>query len=390
MATVTQRHATSDYRSARPVVTFQQARSLAAARGTPLLAISRRAVRSNYQALCDALPGVEFFYAAKANPDPAILQTLQEVGGSVDVCTHCEMLWALDAGFTPERMIHTHPCKTPRDVTACYADGMRWFTFDNASELPKLVDAAPDARLLLRLAAPGRSSVINLSAKFGAEPDEALGLMRKARRMGLSVGGLSFHVGSQCLVPEDFVPALTAARRVWDEATRAGFDLEVLDIGGGLPSPYRHAVLTFEAYCRPLAAALDDLFGDLPVRVIAEPGRSICADAVTLITAVIGKSVRQDVPWYFLDDGIYGSFSGKSFDHADFPLLVERMHERRRFPCVVAGPTCDSGDVISTDQQLPRLQVGDLVVVPTMGAYTSASATDFNGLNRASRVVIDD
>ena len=389
MATVTSSVKRAEYRAAAPVISFDRARRLVAEHGGPLLAISRRAVRLNFETLCRYLPGVEFFYAVKANPDPHILNTLEDAGCSADVCTHRELEFALDAGFTPQRMIHTHPCKTPRDIAACYRLGLRWFTFDSPFELPKLAECAPAANLLLRLAAPAMSSIIDLSSKFGVAPDDAPALIAEARSQGLSLGGLSFHVGSQCTEPDDFFPALLAARRVWDAAEELGCRLEVLDIGGGFPAPYRGDVLTLESYCRHLSAALRDVFGDVPARVIAEPGRGICATAVTLIATVIGKSIRGGVPWYFLDDGIYGSFSGKCFDHADFPLLVEDAGARDVGPCVVAGPTCDSGDVVSRDQFLPDLDVGELVLVPTMGAYAAASATDFNGLRRAQSIAID-
>src|SRR5579872_2521015 len=239
----------SVYRSAEPVVSFADAEGLAEQFGTPLLIASRTALMRNYEALRGALPGVEFFYAAKANPAEVILRPLCEAGSSVDVCSFGEMQAALQAGFTPDMMIHTHPCKTESNLVNCYARGLRWFTFDNANEIPKLVQHAPDASLLLRLAVSSSSSLINLSAKFGAFEADAVPLMLAARDAGLSVRGMSFHVGSQCRAPEDFHTALLQARRIWDAAAQAGIGLEVLDIGGGLPAPYRDSVLSLEAYC---------------------------------------------------------------------------------------------------------------------------------------------
>jgi ornithine decarboxylase len=389
MTNVLDRIAGPRYRSARSVVTFADARRLAARHGTPVLAVSRKTLTRNYRILQANLPGVEFYYAAKANPDRTILSTLQKLCCNVDVCSHKEAKRALQARFRPDQMIHTHPCKTVRNLVDCYAEGIRWFTFDNALELPKLTEHAPDARLLLRLAMSYGSSVIDLSAKFGAAPHDALELLRRADEMGLRVRGLSFHVGSQCLSPDDYVAAFEKARRVWDEAADAGLGLEVLDIGGGIPAPYREAILSMEGFCQALSHALEATFGDVPVRVIAEPGRCLCADAVTLVTQVIGKSVRAGRTWYIIDDGLYGSFSGKVYDHADFPLFAEGMDERPLYPCVVAGPTCDSTDVVARDQELPDLNIGELLLVPTMGAYTSASASDFNGLDVARSVVVD-
>jgi ornithine decarboxylase len=384
----------SVYRSAEPVISFAEAESLAGQFGTPLLVASRSVLLRNYEALRLSLPGVEFFYAAKANPAEAILRPLCEAGSSVDVCSYGEMLAALKAGFTPDMMIHTHPCKTEQNLTSCYAEGLRWFTFDNANELPKLARHAPDASLLLRLAVSSSSSLINLSAKFGAFEPDAVPLMLAAREAGLAVRGMSFHVGSQCRAPEDFHAALVQARRIWNRATEAGIDLEVLDIGGGLPAPYREAVLSLDVYCRSLAQALEETFGDLifgdrAIRVIAEPGRGLVADSMSLITRVIGKSMRGGTPWYIIDDGLYGSFSGQMFDHVEYPLIARNSDERALLPCVVAGPTCDSSDVVARDQMLPDLDIGELLVVPTMGAYTCASASNFNGLEMARIIGIE-
>src|SRR5262249_36007514 len=183
------------------------------------------------------LPGVELFYAAKANPDRKVLRALRELGSSVDVCSPHEARQALRAGFTPEAMIHTHPCKAVRTLFESYALGLRWFPCSGAGQLPQLSRSAPDSWLLLRLAGSSSSCVVDLSAKFGAGTQEALSLPRRAMRMGLQVRGLAFHVGSQCLSPADFTRALREVRPLWDEASDAGLPLEVLDIGGGSPAP---------------------------------------------------------------------------------------------------------------------------------------------------------
>jgi len=384
----------SVYRSAEPVVSFAEAESLAEQFGTPLLVASRSVLLRNYEALRSSLPGVEFFYAAKANPAEAILRPLCEAGASVDVCSYGEMQAALRAGFTPEMMIHTHPCKTEQNLTSCYAEGLRWFTFDNANEIPKLARHAQDANLLVRLAVSSSSSLINLSAKFGAFEPDAVPLMLAARDAGLAVRGMSFHVGSQCRAPEDFHLALLQARRIWNRAAIAGIELEVLDVGGGFPAPYRDSVLSLDAYCRSLDRSLDETFGDLmhgdrPIRVIAEPGRGLVADSMSLITRVIGKSIRGGTTWYIIDDGLYGSFSGQMFDHVEYPLVARNADDRPLLPCVVAGPTCDSSDVVTRDQMLPDLDIGELLLVPTMGAYTCASASNFNGLDLARIIGIE-
>lgn len=286
-------------------------------------------------------------------------------------------------------MLHTHPCKTESNLLDCYEYGVRWFVYDNMLELDKMARLTPDVNLLLRLAVSASSSMINLSAKFGAALPEAVGLVRAAVRQGMRVRGFSFHVGSQCLNPEDYRTALGRIREVWDRCADYGIELEVLDIGGGFPAPYRTDAPSIESFCQSIHGGLQDVFGDLNIRLIAEPGRGMCADSVSLITKVIGKNTRWDMPWYIIDDGLYGSFSGKVFDHIDYPILAENADSRELFNCVLAGPTCDSSDVVSRDQMMPDLEVGEILLVPTMGAYTSASACPFNGLPVANSIAID-
>jgi len=382
--------ATEAYRSARPVVTFDQARELAAEHGTPLICVSRSAVRRNYDALRNGLPGVEFYYAAKSNPDATILRTLRESGCQIDVCSVGELHAALEAGFTPDQMLHTHPCKTLSNLMTCYNAGLRWFVYDNRTELHKLHQHTPDVTLLLRVAMSSASSLINLSAKFGCAPSEAVDLLLEAKSLGMKVNGLEFHVGSQTTSPDDYDIAFGRIRRIYDAAADAGIELEVIDFGGGLPAPYRDAVLTLDTFCESLRQSLDTHFGDLPVRLVAEPGRGVSAETSTLVTSVIGKSVRPNgKTQYIIDDGLYGSFSGKVYDHVDYPILAEDALLRPAYECVVAGPTCDSTDVVCCDQELPDLAIGELLLVPTMGAYTNASASTFNGLDIAKRIEVE-
>lgn len=379
----------SSVRAAQSVLSFEMARDLERSHGSPLLVISKSKLIETYWKMKEGLPGVEMFYAAKANPDIHILTTLREQGSMVDVCSFGEMEAAQIAGFSTEQMLHTHPCKTEFNLLECYKAGVRWFVYDNVAEAEKIKALTPDVNLLLRMAVSVSSSVINLSAKFGASVDEAVEMLSAAKKLGLNVRGISFHVGSQCTQPGDYVAALREIRGVWDAASSLGMDLEVLDIGGGFPAPYRVDAPSIEAFCATVSSGLSEHFGDLPIRLIAEPGRGLCAESTTLITKVIGKNTRWGMPWYFLDDGLYGSFSGKVFDHTDFPILYEGAGDRELLRCVVAGPTCDSSDVISNDQLLPDLNLGELLLIPCMGAYTSASASPFNGLPVARSVAID-
>jgi ornithine decarboxylase len=210
-------------------------------------------------------------------------------------------------------------------------------------------------------------------------------LALKARELGLNVKGLRFHVGSQSLNPYKYMDAIGECRRIFNFLALKGMILEVLDIGGGFPAEYVEHIIPMRNFFEPISEALNRYFPN--TRIIAEPGRFVVANAVDLILTVIGKSHRENVWWYYVDDGVYGSFSGKVFDHCDYPLLSERRGPREQ--CIVAGPTCDSFDIIYQNSSMPRLEIGDMLVVPSMGAYTSCSATNFNGFAPAKTIVND-
>jgi ornithine decarboxylase len=204
--------------------------------------------------------------------------------------------------------------------------------------------------------------------------------------LGIRVRGLSFHVGSQAMEPTKYIEAIRACTNLIAEALLAGLPaLEILDIGGGFPVSYDGQVTPIDEFCRPIREALARLPSH--VRVIAEPGRFIAAPAAIAISSVMGKAKRDGRWWYYLDDGVYGSYSGQLFDHAKYPIAALRQ-EGEVFPSVLAGPTCDSIDVIDDSIMLPELEVGDLIVGRMMGAYTWASATDFNFFKRAKVVVM--
>ena len=374
-------------RIANPNLSFQEAELMALSQPTPFLALSSSAIESKFQTLKRELPGIEIYYATKANPDPNILGLVKKLGDGVDVASYREVLAGKAAGIPVWKMLHSNPIKNPTDIINCVKEGVRWFTFDNLDEIYKLRKFAPNANILLRIAIPKNSSVVNLSFKFGADEMEALPLIRSAVSNGLRVRGITFHVGSQCTSPENYISALQISKNIFNAAYNEGILLDVLDIGGGFPIGYRMGVPTISEFCSVIIRNIRNLFPN-NIRIIAEPGRFISGEAITLVTRVIGKSIRKGMPWYYIDDGIYGSFSGKLFDHCDYRFITDKQGIRTE--CVVAGPTCDSIDVLSMDQRLPKLDLGDLLLVPGMGAYTSASATFFNGFAPTRIAVIEE
>jgi ornithine decarboxylase len=360
---------------------------LAAVHGTPLLVIDCEAIRGQYRSLAAALPGVGLYYALKPLPNRDVVATLRSLGAGFDVATTGEIDLVRGQGVPPGRCIHTHPIKRDADIRAALDFGIDLFVADNPDELRKFVPHRRRAELLLRVSFRNPAAVVDLSRKFGCEPAAVAPLLELAARLGVRVRGLSFHVGSQVSDPSKYVEAIDSCRQIMREAAQRGLArLDVLDIGGGFPVPYGGPVAPIASFCRPIRREL----GALPTgtRVIAEPGRFIAAPAGSCVAAVTGRAQREGRWWYYLDDGVYGSFSGQLYDHALYPITALRARGTRH-PSVLAGPTCDSIDVVREDIPLPELEIGDLVVGRMMGAYTAATATDFNFIPRATVVAMN-
>jgi ornithine decarboxylase len=364
-----------------------QIRRLAREFGSPLLIVDCARVRKQYRALRRALPRVDLHYALKPMPHPAVVRTVIEEGGWLDLATTGEVQLVERLGIAPARCIHTHPIKRARDIRNALAFGVRSFVADNADEVRKFARYGERSALLLRVSFRAPGAVCDLSRKFGCDPEDALPLARLAASLGIDVQGYSFHVGSQSPDALKHVEAIEACARLLRLARRERLgSLDTLDIGGGFPIDYLQHAPEIRRFCAPIRAAL----APLPerVRVIAEPGRFIVGPAAIGVATVMGRGKREGHWWYYLDDGLYGSYSGQLFDHARYP--VESLRQGTPLlPSVLAGPTCDSIDVIAENLMLPQLKAGDLVVGRAMGAYTWASASEFNFFPRATVVAVN-
>ena len=360
---------------------------LVARYGSPLLIVDCDVIRARYGRLAAALPGVDLHYALKPLPDPAVVAALKEVGGYFDLATSGEVELVRGAGVSPERCIHTHPIKRDSDIRDAIRYGVRLFVADNVDEIGKFVRHKRRTELLLRVAFRAADAVCDLSRKFGCDPEAVPELLAVARRLGVKVAGLSFHVGSQTPTPTMHVRAIEACGALIRAARAAGdTDLRIVDFGGGFPADYREPAMPIEQFCTPIRESLAKLPEGL--RLIAEPGRYISAPAGTCVATVMGRAQRGGRWWYYLDDGIYGSFSGQLCDHAHYPVAALKEGEDL-LPSVLAGPTCDSIDVIDEEISLPLLEAGDLVVGREMGAYTASTASDFNFIRRARIVAVN-
>jgi ornithine decarboxylase len=361
---------------------------LARIHGTPLLVIDCDIIREQYRRLSLALPETVFFYAVKALPHEDVIATLHQLGCSFDLASSGETALLEKCGISGRDAIYTHPVKQKEDIERAIAAGCRIFVADNAIEIEKLKQYRKKVRLLIRAGFRSRNAVVDLAKKYGCMPEDVPELAAIAARAGIKVAGISFHVGSQSITPDAHVNAIRESGEIARHCRRRRIaDMELLDIGGGFPVSYAgQQVMEIEEFCLPVRKALVSLPDEL--RVIAEPGRFLVAPAARAISSVTGKAWRGNRMWYYLDDGIYGSYSGMIFDHARYHLEPQR-HEGRMLPSVLAGPTCDSIDIIAEKIMLPELEIGDLITGYTMGAYTAATATDFNMLQRAKIITIN-
>jgi ornithine decarboxylase len=358
---------------------------LARTHGTPLVIVDHEVLRENYRTFRKHLPRVQVYFAVKANSDPAILKTFYDIGASFDVASVAEFLAVHELikklpakerqAFIWDKIIYANPIKAIE--TLQQLDQYKpLVTYDNHEEVMKIAEHAPHSGLVLRLRVPNTGSMVELSSKFGALPGEAVDLIAFAHNNRLEVEGLSFHVGSQCTNPENYVQALHLSASVFAEAKSRGFDLKLLDIGGGFPAHYDHTVPAFRGLARKIGAELDRLFPE-PIEILAEPGRFLVASAATALAKIVGKAVRGGKLCYYLDDGVYHTFSGVIFDHCQYHLRSFKKGPLQI--CSVFGPTCDALDTISLAEQLPDLELGDYLYSENIGAYSAASSTHFNG-----------
>jgi ornithine decarboxylase len=373
----------------------QQLQTIAKKHGTPVVVIDHDVIRKNYAGFKKHLPKVQCYFAVKANPAPEIVRTLYKTGASFDVASLPEFMLVYDnikhlsaktqQDFIWDKIIYANPTK-PKETLLALDQYKPLVTYDNLNELKKIRQFAPHAGVVLRLRVDNTGSQCELSSKFGCTTGEAVDLIKAAFAMGLVVEGLSFHVGSQCTNFQNFVQALNAAAAVMRESKSRGHEIKILDIGGGFPAPYNKHVRPFRELARVINAEIDRLFAP-NIQILAEPGRFLVATAATSVARIIGKAVRDGKPCYYIDDSVYHTFSGIIFDHCQYHLKA--FKKGKTDICAVFGQTCDGLDTISQSEELPDLEIEDLVYAENIGAYSNASATWFNGFPPAKVVHIN-
>ena len=369
---------------------------LAREHGTPIFVIDHEKIRQNYREFRQYMPDVQVYFAVKANSTPSIVKTLYDLGGSFDVASLPEFMIVYEnikgmpeqerLDWIWDKIIYANTIK-PIETLQVLDQYKPLVTFDNHEELKKIRQYAPHAGLVLRLRVPNTGSMVELSSKFGADPGEAVDLIEEAFGMDLIVEGLSFHVGSQCTNFENYMQALQLSANIIDEAeSRLDRKIRILDIGGGFPVKYHPGVKSLRMLAKKLNAEIKRLFPP-DMQILAEPGRFLVANACTLVAKVVGKTIRDGKPCYYINDGVYHTYSGQIFDHCTYPVLSFKPGERQL--SAVFGPTCDSFDTITLSAELPELDIGDLVFSENIGAYSIASSTYFNGFPPAKVVNIN-
>lgn len=366
---------------------------LARPRPTPYLALDPQVVRDRYRALAGAFGDARILYAVKACPEPAVLRALVDAGAGFDVASQQEIALCLDAGADPRSLQHGNPVRGPGAAARAAADGVRRFVTDSTEDVDALATEVPGARVQVRLSVDDTGSATPFHGKFGALPDEALGLLRRAAQRGLDPAGITFHAGSQQTRPATYAAAVAVALAT---AGRAGLRRPELDLGGGWPVAYRSEVAAPEEFAGAVRAAVADAVAAGRVdgaELLLEPGRAIAGPAGVLRTTVLRVSRRPGIDhrrWVYLDVGRYQGLAETEGEAIRYPVRVPGRTDAAG-PCVLAGPTCDGDDVLyrRTPVALPLdLAAGDVLDLLHTGAYTSSYASvGFNGFGPLDVVV---
>ena len=361
--------------------------------GSPLLILDANLVREQYAKLLAYLPQVAHHYALKALAQEQVVEILLAESCGFEVASLGELNFLLKQAphLSPSSIPFTHPVKSTADIEKAIKLGVKLFVFDNILELQKFAPYKDKVELMLRIAVDNNCSVVNLNKKFGCNIQLAFGLLNKAYEEGFKVSALAFHVGSQNLNPQPYSQALEYCKSLMQQLSVLGRNqITCIDIGGGFPAAYEGTLCHEQEYFASISQALEEF--PFAVEFISEPGRFLVAPACLGVFSVDGRVEKDQKLWYYLDDGVYGCFSGQIYDHALYPLdyIKANQHEaKQKYVSGIFGPTCDSIDVVREEILLPELELGDTIVAKQMGAYSLASASSFNMVRPARLVVVN-
>ena len=341
----------------------------------PFLLIDPEIIRGKYRRFQAAMPRVQAHYAVKANPHPQVVEVLAREGAGFEIASTAELDLLISLGADASQVQYSNPVKARQYIAYAAAKGVEWFAFDSVEEMRKIHSIAPRARLYLRIDTPNIGSDWPLSGKFGAKLREVDTIIEVAAEIGADFCGVTFHVGSQCRNAENWRVAIDNAKQIFRNMRLKGLVPKLLNIGGGFPVRLTKPIPSVEVIGEVVNAAIADL--DEDIRVVAEPGRYLVSDSACFVCRVIGMTRRSDERWLYLDSGMFGGLLEST---QGLQFQVESDRNGPLVPWHVAGPTCDSVDVLMKDQMLPDdLQDDDFIYFPNAGAYTTAYASTFNG-----------
>ena len=343
---------------------------------TPLLLIDKDKIREKVSLVGSGIRNSRVYYAMKANPDKGVLKLMDSLGMGFEIASEGELKLLRALKVAPDRIISSNPVKSVKFLKAAAKYGMRRFAFDSREEVEKLARLVPGSNVYIRVAVANEGSEWPLSRKFGVELDIALKLINHAREKGLNPAGITFHVGSQCLNMHNWDAALYKAKALWEMAGREGVKMSLLNIGGGYPINYTRGVVGVEAIERNIDHIIRDNFPP-DIEVMIEPGRSLVGDAGVFVSSVIGKARRGHENWVQIDVGVFNGLM-ESIGGIKYTYLVENGGGKKK-EFTVAGPSCDSFDVMGAEVQMHEPEVGGLMLILSAGAYTTCYASEFNG-----------
>jgi ornithine decarboxylase len=360
----------------------------------PCLVLDLDVVRDNYLGFAKTLPDTKVFYAVKANPAPEILRLLASLGSCFDVASNGEIDMVLAAGATPERISYGNTIKKESEIAYAFSKGITLYAVDCEAEVEKVAKNAPGSRVICRIHCDGTGAEWPLSRKFGCEPDYATDILEQAHRQGLIAHGLSFHVGSQQVNVEAWDRALASTAAVFRSCAERGINLSMVNLGGGFPAKYIRKTPKLESYGKAIFKALRRHFGNQIPNTIIEPGRGMVGNAgmIEAEVVLIAKRNREDdLRWVYLDIGKFHGLAETIDESIRYPIKTTKDRDETG-PCVVAGPTCDSVDVLYQKNPYPlpvSLAIGDKVLIEAAGAYTTTySSVGFNGYPPLRQYVI--
>ena len=360
----------------------------------PCLVLDLDVVRDNYTAFAKALPDTKVYYAVKANPQPEILRLLTRLGSCFDVASIGETEMVLAAGCTPDRISYGNTIKKEKEIAAAFRLGVTIFAVDCEAEVEKVARAAPGSRVICRIHCDGTGAEWPLSRKFGCEPEFAPDILEQAHKLGLIAHGISFHVGSQQHNVEAWDRALASTAAIFRSCAERGITLAMVNLGGGFPAKYIRKTPKLESYGKAIFKSLRKHFGNNLPNTIVEPGRGLVGNAGIIeaeVVLIAKRSPEDEVRWVYLDIGKFHGLAETIGESISYPIRTTKDRDETA-PCIIAGPTCDSVDVLyeKTPYPLPvSLAIGDKVLIEAAGAYTTTySSVGFNGYPPLRQYVI--